>query len=144
MRVRRAGIHEIGAIIDLLIAMHVENGLFSLSEAKMARQVRQLVLQGSCYAVLDGDRIVGIVGLDVATPWYSDERHVGDYFLFIHPDYRSTDAGDLLIEAGDAWAAERGMKYLSGPVTPDRPEVKMRWYRSRGFKLIGGLFLKER
>jgi ribosomal protein S18 acetylase RimI-like enzyme len=143
MRARRAGPHEVDAVTDLLVAMHAENGIGKLAFRKVEALVQRLVLQGSVLVLLEGERVVGTVGLEVSEWWYSADRFVGDYFFFVHPDYRSPEAAETLMDAAKAYARERGLPLLMGPLTRVDTLLKIRWYRTQGFELVGGFLLKE-
>lgn len=138
-------------LLEMCRLMHAENGLFPLSEAKVAYEIEDSIRQQN--GVIG---VIGAVGAPVAVAWmiagadwYTESVSISDRMVFVHPDHRegTTHFRDLL-----AWA--RAMSDSLGPLligvlSDRRIAAKLRIYQRhfgapRAFLFTYGLTVPER
>jgi hypothetical protein len=131
--VRFAVKQDLRQLLDLCRLMHAENGLFPLSEAKVAYELEASIRQES--GVIG---VIGVPGTPVAVAWliagcdwYTETPSISDRMVFVHPDHRegTTHANDLL-----AWTqalSDSLGPLLIGVLAPNRTAAKLRFYRRR-------------
>lgn len=96
----RAG--DIGAVVNLLLDQHAEMGTFKASRTKIALMVERLVRQQSVIIArrMDNDRIVASIGLNLYSPYWTEQQVLGDMWIYIRPEERSLRLfGSLIREA---------------------------------------------
>ena len=117
-------------MIDLLHMMYAENGVASLSVAKMLDFLdRGLSRDKAIIGVVEDDGVIkASIGLFAHSWWYSEDYHIEDCWNFVHPDHRkSTHAKDLLSFAKKA-ADDLGVQLLIGILSSERTAAKVRLY----------------
>lgn len=136
------------AIYELLIRMHGENGMFSMSEKK----VRDTMYCGTrpnsdpnssrgVVGVVDGPKgLEATIGLVVSTVWYSDDWHINELWNFVHPDYRTAGHAPKLIKFSQWCATQMDLPLLIGVVSNKRTEAKVRLYK-RLLPYTGAFFM---
>ena len=71
------------AIVTLLNEMHAEIGAFPLSHAKLTAHVGEVLTSGrAMLAEIDGE-LIGSIGLLGTEPWYSEQKIISDYWIFV-------------------------------------------------------------
>ena len=137
------------AILLLLEQMHAENGLFAYSKSRvrdlvrsiLAAPVKPLPVPAMIGVIGTPTDLQGTIGLMVTQLYYTDEWHLGDLWNFVRPDCRKSEHAKELLEFGKRMAGALGLKSMSGVVSNERTEAKLRLYRRRFGKLVGGYFL---
>lgn len=134
-------------LMHLLRMMHAETGLFPFSETRVAAILDAVLSKQQ----LTSPTIIGVIGnpsdlqaticLSVGNVYYTDEPHVGDMWNFVRPDCRRSTHAKNLLEFGKKCADSMGMAFMSGVVSTERTEAKMRLYRRRFGTPIGGYFI---
>lgn len=129
-------------VYRLMIALHDENGIFSLSEEKSMWMCANLFQPGhGIVGVIRGEKeIEGAVALEKAQQDYSTDIYLLERFNHVRPEYRRSDHAKRLIEFAKACATDLGIPLLMGIVSTQRVEAKMRLYR-RLLIPIGGSFM---
>lgn len=130
-------------IMNLCRLMHAENGLFTLSETKVRdRFQRAFTHAGGVIGVIDGEReLRAAVMLDLGQLWYTDDWHVADLMVFVHPDHRKSDCVDALISFARVTADGIGLPMLSGVFSNVRTKAKVRLYQRLLGEPAGALFV---
>jgi hypothetical protein len=129
-------------IYDLLLMLHAENGLVPMSEPKVRTAIQQATAkQGGIIGVVHGPHhIEALTGLFMEQFWYSESWLLMERWNFVHPDHRRTTHAKRLIEF-DKWCSDQiGIPLLTGVITNERTEAKVRLYR-RQLPYVGGFFL---
>lgn len=140
MRVRSAGPSDTPAVLELLEAMHAENGMAALNREKVRALVERLIGGDGLVLIAErGGTALGTVGLEPARWWYSDEWFLKDWWTFVAPEGRRTRAAVMLIRAADRTARRAGLPLLMGVLSPKEPERKMRLF-GRLLEPVGGMF----
>lgn len=112
-------------------ALHEENGLFPLSEAK----IRDLL--GKYYARKGA--IVGVIGptgaieattcLLISDNYYTEVWHLAELWNHVGEAYRHSRNAEALIRFGMKCADEIGLTFITGIITNNRVAGKVRLYR---------------
>jgi amino-acid N-acetyltransferase len=119
---RKAGIEDVGGILQLLEPLEAEGTL-------VRRERERLEMEISRFVVLEHDRM--IVGCAALYP-FPDEK-VGELAcLAVHPDYRNAGCGDALLKHIEARAKTKGIKKLFVLTTRTA-----HWFVERGFEEAG-------
>lgn len=86
-------------VFDLLEQMHEENGRYSLNEEKVYGAIAHVLDTGLLLIMRQRGKPVGTCALTVCEPWYSQERHLGDMWFYISPEFRSHRTFNALLNA---------------------------------------------
>lgn len=142
MTVRLAVRADEPAIYDLLMFLYAENAMAALAPDKVQRQIKKATRgNGGIIGVIDGpDGIVASVGLELTRWWYSDDWHLGELWVHIHPDHRDKSHERDLIAFAKQCADRLGVPLLMGIITGHRIAAKVRLYQ-RQINQVGALFL---
>lgn len=152
-KVRVGGPADEQEIIRLLLLSHAENGLQPASNEKVLHYVKRLC---NPHLIPDNDwgprGVFGVIGrvgaleavimIVIGSYWYTEERHLEEYLVFIDPNYRfgQTRHGQLLIDWAKGQARSCNLKLLTGIISNSRTEAKCRLYRRKLTK-VGEFFL---
>lgn len=149
--VRLASPPDEAGLLRLLEQMHAETGLFPYAPQNV-RELVHTVLSPNGKAPLT-PTIIGVVGhpsdlqasicITTSRLYYTDAWHLGDLWNFVRPDCRRSSHAKELLEFGKRCADSMGLPFVSGVVSNERTEAKMRLYRRRFGKCVGGYFLHE-
>ena len=90
----------------------------------------------------DDDEIVASVGAGVGQQWYSNDHHIGDYWMFVGKGYRRSMAAQKLIEMLRVFARGVKLPLYVAIVSKQDTKRKNALYRRR-FKAIGESFMME-
>jgi hypothetical protein len=129
-------------IYDLLLKLHEENGLFSVSPNKVRRQLKSMLdFKNGLVGIIKEDAVIqGTVGIVFDQWWYTDEFYTGELWNFVAPQYRKSKKSQLLIEFSK-WIRRRcGPPLLMGIITTERLRAKERLY-ARHLTKIGTFFM---
>lgn len=95
----------------------------------------------------DNDKIVGFLAATELTDHYMfHKQRVGQAIVWwVHKDYRKKyDIAKNLQDGFEAWAKQRGLKYLMGGHYEDEnASLLQKMYKKRGYKQIEYSYLKE-
>lgn len=151
--VRVAGPADEQEVIRLLLLSHAENGLQKASNAKVLMYVKRYLWPHlipdndmgprGCFGVIGRvGALEAVVMLTIGNYWYSDEKHLEEYLVFVDPNFRQGDVrhGTLLIEWAKKQARDCSLKLITGIMTNNRTEAKCRLYRRKLTK-IGEFFM---
>lgn len=135
----------------LFLQAYQENGLFRLAIEKVDWFLTR-ALQPETISPMDtGPRgVIGVIGppnqleaicfLAISETWYSQEKHLGDYLVFVDPEFRRSNHFKTLIEWMQIQSKETGLPLLTGVVSTERTESKCKLYR-RIIPKVGEFFL---
>jgi hypothetical protein len=116
-------------------------GFAPLDEGETLDTVYRLTMAGGVHFLLEGDRIVGGIGLEPRRFWWSKQQALGDYFLYVAPSHRRGIALKTLINAAHKAAREAGLPLILGGFGSPRLSLFGRLLRLLGFQEIGSLYL---
>ena len=145
--VRLATKADEGEIFGLLLMLHAENGMFSLNRDKVLAGIQWATERkgGIIYVIEEGPRVVATMGMSIVCDWYSDDEYLLERWNFVHPEFRRSNYGRMLLEQGK-WASEwfknngKLLPYMCGINTFDRVEAKIRMY-AQHMPCVGAYFM---
>lgn len=141
--VRKARRSDRDELMEMCRTLHAENGQFSFSDRKLAEMLER--------AFNSNGAVIGVIGtpgkleasicLNFSSYYYTDDIHLGECWNFVLPEYRrSTNAKDL-IKFGMRCADELGVPFITGIISNERTEAKVRLYRRVLGDPVGGFFI---
>jgi hypothetical protein len=151
--VRIAGHDDFVEIYRLFLQSHNENALFSLSPRKvewfLGRALHPELIPPGDTGVRGCIGVIGPVGhlealvfVTIGEIWYSDEKHIEEFMVYVDPEFRHSDHVDALLD----WMKEQveitGLPLVTGVVSNQRTEAKCRLYR-RKFPKAGEFYLQR-
>jgi hypothetical protein len=135
----------------LLLQSHRENGQFTLKPEKVDWLVTR-ALEPKLIPEWDmGARpIISVIGatgalealclMSVDAYWYTDEKHLGEYLVYVDPECRKSGHAKAMVEWMKHQSDITGLPLLTGVISNERTEAKVRLYR-RMVPYIGAFFL---
>jgi hypothetical protein len=140
--VRMARLEDEDAVYRLLMLLHAENALASLSPEKVRSVITHATRgRGGIIGVIDGPNgIEASIGLALLQWWYSDEWHLEEIWNFVHPDHRRSTHARRLVEFAKWSGDQLGTPVLLGVLTRHRLFPKLRLLQ-RQVPQVGALFL---
>ena len=114
----------------------------ALDEALLATRLNEMVGQGyQCAGAYDGDRLVGICGIWVATRFYCGKYLEPDNVV-VHPDYRSRGVGQALMAWVYDYARSLNCEVVELNSYVGSPRAH-KFYFNEGFQILGFHFQKR-
>ena len=146
MNVRKATLLDVSAILALLAEMHTEpeQELDPVHWPKVGHLVVQCVSNGGVLvAVNENNMVVGSIGGDQKTEWYSETPKLADYWFYVLKDHRKTAAGFKLMKEFKKLAKEAKLGLTVGHVLGHDIDRMDKFYTKLGFTRTGTLFSLE-
>lgn len=137
---RSAAPEDIKGLFNLLVTMHAESAIASLSPERALARIASLIEQGIVIIAERGDVIVGSVGLGFDQWWYSDDWHLRDFWTYVHPEHRHSSIGANLIRLAKCAAQDRRVPLCVGVFSDDGTERKNKLFR-RHMTPVGETFI---
>ena len=141
--IRRALPEDKQELYDLLCEMHKEVGMQPISPLKVVRTIKSVVENGWCLAVTVGGPIVGSMGAEAGTAWYSDEVFMSERWTYVRPDHRNSSIAMRLLKQMNNDCKELDVMLVAGVFSPIEPERKMKLFK-RLLKPVGGIYIGGR
>lgn len=138
--VRIAGPEDHKEIWRLFLMGHRENGLFTLAPDRVEYFI-QRVLHPEMIPLGDtGPRgVIGVIGpvgslealvfVTIGGFWYSDEKHLEEFIVYVDPECRKSNHAHALIQWMKDQVEITKLPLLTGIVSNTRTEAKCRLYR---------------
>lgn len=146
LSVRTAAPEDVDGLIEHCRLLHGENGLFGLSERKVAQLLdRGFRQDGAIIGVIgDGGAPEASIYLSIEQPYYSEDWHLMELWNFVMPP-RANRAGHAkrLIEFAKYCSDEMQMPLVIGVLSNQRVEAKVRLYE-RQLEKAGVFFVHNR
>lgn len=135
----------------LFLQGHRENGMFSLAPEKVDWFLNRALHPEMIPAWDTGSRgVVGVIGnvgtlealvfVMIDTYWYSNDRHLGEYLVYVDPECRRSYHARALIDWMKAQSDATHLPLLTGIISNTRTEAKVRLYE-RMLPKAGAFFL---
>ena len=148
--VRAATPDDYQEIWRLFLQGHNENGLFSLSPFKVQWFMNRALFPQNIPVGDTGTRgVIGVIGptkalealvfVTIGEYWYSDDKHIEEFLVYVDPEYRKSDHADALIQWMKDQSEGTGLPLMTGIVSNHRTEAKCRLYR-RALPKMGEFF----
>lgn len=120
-RLRRAGIGDIGGILDLIRPLEEKGVLVRRSREQLEMEIEQFML-------IERDSLV--IGCAAFYPF--EEDNAGEFAcLVVHPEYRDADRGSILLNNIIGQARVRGYSRLFALTTRS-----IHWFLEHGFEIV--------
>jgi ribosomal protein L30/L7E len=129
-------------ILDLLMLMHEENGLFEMDNDSVREMVRKVLnRENGIIGVIDGEEeIEAAVCLVIDKLWYAKTWCLNDVFNFVAPKYRRSTRAKSLISFAKSYSDQVGIPLLMGIVSNVRTEAKIKLLE-RQLQKAGAFFI---
>jgi GNAT superfamily N-acetyltransferase len=148
--VRLAGPPDYEEIWRLFLQGHHENGIFSLSPVKVQWFInRALFPQAIPFGDTGTRGVIGVIGpvghleglvfVTIGEYWYSEEKHLEEFLVYVDPEYRKSDHAAALIKWMKDQSETTGLPLMTGVISNYRTEAKCRLYR-RSLPKMGEFF----
>lgn len=129
-------------ILDLLMLMHEENGLFEMDNDSVREMVRKVLnRENGIIGVIDGEEeIEAALCLVIDKLWYAKTWCLNDVFNFVAPKYRRSTRAKSLISFAKSYSDQVGIPLLMGIVSNVRTEAKIKLLE-RQLQKAGAFFI---
>ncbi|APB80351.1 TPA: amino-acid N-acetyltransferase [Pasteurella multocida] len=118
--IRLATVSDIPALLELIRPLEQQGILVKRSREQLEMEISQ-------YTIIDRD---GVIIACAALNCYADEKMAEMACVAVHPDYRNSSRGDILLEAIQKRAKQLGIEKLFVLTTRT-----VHWFQERGFQL---------
>ena len=88
----------------------------------------------------DAGVIVGSIGLQLTSSWYSTKKHYIDNWIYVLPEYRATGVAMELIKQVKEFAKTSEHSIVLALYNMEDTERKIKFFQRAGLKLAGALF----
>ena len=144
VKVRVATPYDLGGVMELLVMVCRENGLFEPNLEKVFADIWPALHQDHGLIGVIGEPggiLEGVVLLKIGSLWYSSAEIVEEKTVFVHPKFRKARGGRAkkLCEFSKKVADELGLTLVIGILSNQRTESKTRLY-NRVFGPPAGAF----
>ncbi len=144
MTVRTAGPDDLDEIVKLGLMECEEIGLAPGDPDRLRARYRPLVHHhGGMIGVMGTKELTAFMPLSIEAPWYGTDPALADIAFFVHPDHRSTQAGQAqaLCRYAMDTADRLGLPLSIGVFTMRRTAAKARIFKSLLGEPAGAMFL---
>lgn len=149
--VRAATLDDRAEIWRLLMLGFRENGMFSLSPQKVEAFIFRALHPEQIHPADTGPRAkIAVVGSPgrlealcfvlLSAFWYSDEIHLEELIVYVDPECRKSNHAKELIAWMKKTADQLDVKLLTGIISTERTEGKIRFY-DRYLPRVGAFYL---
>ena len=111
---------------------------------KTSWQINNVLLKGVVYVVRSNQEIIGSLGLEEGSHWWSDDVFLGDSWFFVRPEYRNVKddlkPSNMLLEAGMKLAEEKNIPIIMGIYKIGSIDKAEKLLLNKGFHQIGGTY----
>lgn len=135
----------------LFLQGHRENGQFTLAPEKVDWFISRAICPGLIPEWDTGPRgAIGVIGdvgslealvfVTIGSYWYSHDRHLEEFIVFVDPECRKSGHARALIEWMKRQSDLTGLPLVTGIISNERTEAKVALY-SRMLPRVGAFFL---
>jgi hypothetical protein len=135
----------------LFLQGHRENGLFTLAADKVQWFMNRVLNpetippgdtgpRGAIGVIGPVGALEGLVFVTIGDYWYSRDKHVEEFIVFVDPECRKSNHAHALIEWMKLQVEITGLPLMTGIISNERTEAKCRLYR-RLLPKVGEFFL---
>ena len=140
MIIKKATLDDLKDIITMARAFHQESEArkFTLTEERIKELTALIISTGlAILAVKDGESI-GMMGAMLQKNVFFDELMAGDYLIYVKPEYRGSEAAQLMVDEYIRWAKSYGAKCIGIDIESGiNDERALNFYNKMGFKTTG-------
>lgn len=149
VRVAAAADHT--EIWRLFLQGHRENGQFNLAPEKVEYFLSRALFpqaipewdtgpRGAIGVIGEVGRLEALVFVTIGTYWYSHDRHLEEFLVFVDPECRRSNHARALVDWMKLQSDRTGLPLVTGIISNERTEAKCRLYR-RLVPKVGEFFL---
>lgn len=149
VRVARPEDHQ--EIWRLFLQGHRENGQFTLAPEKVDYFLSRALCphtipewdtgpRGAIGVIGDVGNLEGLAFVMLDSYWYTYDRHLGEYVVYVDPECRKSGHARALVEWMKTQSDRVGLPLVAGVISNTRTEAKVRLYE-RMLPRIGAFFL---
>ena len=145
MNIRMATEYDFKTIVDLCLERAKEFDFEDFPDPDKNAILRNIARNfhlAPCFLLEDNGEVIGFAGLTVTTFFWSDEKHLSDYMIFIKPEHRNWNVANLLYSAIIEFANLHGLPLHISYICLDRHDARLRMMKRLGFKHTGHLLSK--
>ena len=140
MIIRKATIDDLPVIIEMAKSFHRESDArkYTLTDERIKELTTLIISTGlGILAVKDGEAI-GMMGAMLQKNVFFDELMAGDYLIYVKPEYRGTEAAQLLVDYYIQWAKTYGARCIGIDIESGiNDERAINFYNKMGFRVTG-------
>lgn len=141
--IRRADASDFADIIHMLVEMHSEMGIFSLSVERLTARVYAVLKSGICLiADIDGSP-AGTIGLIGDIPWYTDDRTLADTWIFVRKGKRSLKIFGEMVREARSVANQMGFPLVLTLYSLKDQDRKARLFERHAHRIMTGFLFLE-
>lgn len=148
--VRIAGPQDWDEVFRLLRLAHDESGFLPFDLPKVEWLVQRMLwperlaptdtgLRGLIGVIGEPDQLEGLAFIVIGTIWYASKPHLEELVVYVEPEYRPQRHVLTLIEWMKDQSRISGLPLLTGVMSTERTEAKIRLY-SREIPKVGAVF----
>ena len=148
MRIRKLTTSEedFKKVVDFLIENFVPEhnmGKLSASNLNLKKALDWVILniKEAAFVVEDNDgKVVGSIGLNRTSPWYSDEEYISDGWIYVLKEHRKNGVAGMLINKAKKFAEEKNVPLIICVFSKEDAIAKADIMNKLGLITVGGLF----
>ena len=100
-----------------------------------------LNIKEAAFVVEDDDgKVVGSIGLNRTSPWYSDAEYIADGWIYVLPEHRKSGVAGMLVDKAKEFAEEKELPLIIGIFSKEDAIAKAGIMNKLGLITVGGLF----
>jgi len=122
-------------IYKLLLDMHSESKMGSLNKSKVLEKILHVFHNGIIIVTETNEEISGTMGLLPFDFWWSDDKALGDQWLFVSKKYRSTRSFHTLVNSAKKISEQAKLPLLLANFGTVAEERKSKLYERLGVKM---------
>lgn len=135
----------------LFLQGHKENGQFNLAPEKVDFFLQRALCpdmipewdtgpRGAIGVIGDVGALEALVFVTIGTYWYSNDRHLEEFLVFVDPECRRSNHARALVDWMKQQSDRTGLPLVTGIISNERTEAKVRLYQ-RMLPKVGAFFL---
>lgn len=135
----------------LFLQGHRENGQFNLAPEKVEFFLSRALCpqsipewdtgpRGAIGVIGDVGRLEALVFVTIGSYWYSHDRHLEEFLVFVDPECRRSGHARALVDWMKLQSDRTGLPLVTGIISNTRTEAKVALY-SRMLPKVGAFFL---
>ena len=98
-------------------------------------------IKEAAFVVEDNNgKVVGSIGLNRTSPWYSDAEYIADGWLYVIKEHRKSGVAGMLIDKAKEFAEEKKLPLIIGIFSKEDAIAKADIMNKLGLITVGGLF----
>jgi hypothetical protein len=148
--VRLATPSDQSALLEHLRLHHAENGVYGVAqeyfplddEESLGMMARAWNRQGAIIGVIEeGGALQASICLLISKLWHTKRFHLDELWTFVHPECRRSKHAHNLAAFAKKCAIELKLPLVSGIITNERTESKLRFYKRNYGYPVGAFFV---